>query len=75
MFVQVRVRQPFHDRKASGGFLLVKASGSGSGHPRMDFVFHDETGRVVYEHGVEAPGSPDNPCPQTLPGGVEVVSS
>ena len=45
-----KVRQPFHDEKPSGGFLLVKVSEPRDGRTQMKFVFYDETGRVAYEY-------------------------
>ena len=52
---QSRVRQPFHSEEPSGGFLLVKVSEARAGLARVEFVFHDERGRGVYEYRVEAP--------------------
>ena len=45
-----KIKQPFHDEKPSGGFLLVKVSEPVRGRARMEFVFYDETGRAVYDY-------------------------
>ena len=45
-----KIKQPFHDETPSGGFLMIKVSQQRTGQARMEFVFHDEGGRVVQEY-------------------------
>ena len=45
-----KIKQPFHPRQPSGGFLLVTVSpASGEGGPTARFSFYDEQGKQLYE--------------------------
>ncbi|MBC8443385.1 alkaline phosphatase D family protein, partial [PVC group bacterium] len=51
-----KIKQPFHPKRASAGFLLVTVSPtSGDGGPTARFAFYDEQGTLLYEAEKRAP--------------------
>ena len=45
------IKQPYTQEKASGGFLLVKLDPGKAHEPaRLTFAFHDDRGKLLYEH-------------------------
>ena len=44
-----RIRQPFHPRKASGGFLMVTVGETDGATPFAEFAFFDERGKQLHK--------------------------
>lgn len=52
---QARIKQPYSQRTPSGGFLEIAVEPATGAEPaRLDFIFRDEQGEVLYKHGKTA---------------------
>ncbi|MEX2025733.1 MAG: hypothetical protein WEH44_00505, partial [Pirellulaceae bacterium] len=55
-----RIRQPYAQDSASGGFLLIEANPAArEGRASLAFRFHDDLGKVLYECGKSSSPGPN----------------
>lgn len=52
---EAKLRQPYTDSPASGGFLSVDLKPATTEQPTatLNFTFHDDTGKILYRHSVK----------------------